>query len=67
MLCRCYSTTFIICPRDPLKTLGVTLPVVVLYIKNLGKYFSFEIQVRAEAPIRAAQRPRSEPSTPLMP
>lgn len=39
------STTYITCPADPQKTLGIKLPFLVMIIKNLKKYFSFEIQV----------------------
>ena len=40
-----YSTTFITCPADPQKTLGIKLPFLVMIIKNLKKYFTFEVQV----------------------
>ena len=39
------STTYITCPADPKKTLGIKLPFLVMIIKNLKKYFSFEVQV----------------------
>ena len=41
------STTFISCPADPCKTLGIKLSFLVMIIKNLKKYFTFEVQVRA--------------------
>lgn len=41
------STTFITCPADPKKTLGIKLPYLVMIIKNLKKYFTFEVQVRS--------------------
>lgn len=40
------STTFITCPADPKKTLGIKLPFLVMIIKNLKKYFTFEVQVK---------------------
>ena len=40
-----HSTTFITCPADPKKTLGIKLPFLVMIIKNLKKYFTFEVQV----------------------
>ena len=43
-----YSTTFITCPADPKATLGIKLPFLVMIIKNLKKYFTFEVQVREE-------------------
>lgn len=39
------STTYITCPADPKKTLGIKLPYLVMIIKNLKKYFTFEVQV----------------------
>lgn len=39
------STTYITCPADPKKTLGIKLPFLVMIIKNLKKYFTFEVQV----------------------
>ena len=41
----CFSTTYITCPADPKKTLGIKLPFLVMIIKNLKKYFTFEVQV----------------------
>ena len=40
------STTYICAPADPKKTLGIKLPFLVMIIKNLKKYFTFEVQVR---------------------
>lgn len=40
------STTYITCPADPRKTLGIKLPFLVMIIKNLKKYFTFEVQVK---------------------
>ena len=40
------STAFISCPADPAKTLGIKLPFLVMIIKNLNKYFTFEVPVR---------------------
>ncbi|KAF8072674.1 CFAP20 [Scenedesmus sp. PABB004] len=39
------NTTFITCPADPAATLGIKLPFLVMVIKNLNKYFSFEVTV----------------------
>merc|ERR1712042_336407 len=40
------STTYICAPADPKKTLGIKLPFLVMIIKNLKKYFTFEVQVK---------------------
>jgi hypothetical protein len=39
------STTYITCPADPKKTLGIKLPFLVMILKNLKKYFTFEVTV----------------------
>ncbi|CEP08300.1 hypothetical protein [Parasitella parasitica] len=39
------SNTYITCPPHPQRTLGIKLPYLVLIVKNLDQYFSFEIQV----------------------
>ena len=46
------STTFISCPGDATKTLGIKLPFLVMLIKNLKKYFSFEVQVLDDKNVR---------------
>ena len=46
------STTFIRCPADPNQTLGIKLPFLVMIIKNLKKYFSFEVQVLDDKNVR---------------
>lgn len=40
------ATCYIFTPINPKEVLGITLPFLVMIIKNLKKYFSFEIQVR---------------------
>ncbi|XP_041868565.1 cilia- and flagella-associated protein 20-like [Melanotaenia boesemani] len=39
------STTYITSPADHKETLGITLPFLVIIIKNLKMFFTFEIQV----------------------
>lgn len=39
------ATTFISCPQDPKKVLGIKLPFLIMIIKNMKKYFTFEITV----------------------
>jgi hypothetical protein len=46
------STTYITCPADPQQTLGIKLPFLVMIIKNLKKYFSFEVQVLDDKNVR---------------
>merc|ERR1719395_455211 len=46
------STTFITCPAAPNQTLGIKLPFLVMIIKNLKKYFTFEVQVLDDKNVR---------------
>eukprot|EP00798_Chlamydomonas_sp_ICE-L_P030494 gene30494-35512_t len=39
------ATTFVSAPCDPKGTLGIKLPFLVMIIKNMKKYFSFEVEV----------------------
>ncbi|BES92076.1 unnamed protein product [Nesidiocoris tenuis] len=38
-------STYIACPADMSETLGIKMPFLILIVKNLKKYFTFEIQV----------------------
>jgi hypothetical protein len=46
------STNYITCPADPKKTLGIKLPFLVMIIKNLKKYFTFEVTVLDDKQVR---------------
>lgn len=39
------ATTFITCPCDSRLSLGIKLPYLVLIVKNMRKFFSFEIEI----------------------
>ncbi|EES98626.1 Hypothetical protein GSB_104866 [Giardia duodenalis] len=39
------ATNYITCPADPNDTLAIKLPYLVMLIKNMRKYFSFEVQI----------------------
>lgn len=39
------STMYISCPREPKQVLAIKLPFLVLLVKNMRKYFTFEVQV----------------------
>uniref|UniRef100_A0A1I7XE84 DUF667 domain-containing protein n=1 Tax=Heterorhabditis bacteriophora TaxID=37862 RepID=A0A1I7XE84_HETBA len=39
------STSYISCPLDPKKNLGIKLPYFVMVVKNMRKYFTFEVQI----------------------
>ena len=57
------STTYITCPADQKKTLGIKLPFLVMIIKNLKKYFTFEVQVLDDKGIRRRFRASNYQST----
>ncbi|KAM7384371.1 hypothetical protein PAMA_011632 [Pampus argenteus] len=61
--CCPYSTTYITCPADPKKTLGIRLPFLVMIIKNLKKYFTFEVQVLDDKNVRRRFRASNYQST----
>mmetsp|Transcript_13784 Transcript_13784/g.55784 ORF Transcript_13784/g.55784 Transcript_13784/m.55784 type:complete len:114 (-) Transcript_13784:2886-3227(-) len=46
------STIYISCPSGDKQTLGIKLPFLVMIIKNLKKYFSFEVQVLDDKNVR---------------
>ena len=46
------STTFITCPPQPRASLGIKLTYLVLIVKNLKKYFSFEVEILDDKGIR---------------
>ena len=39
------STTYVTCPDKEVEELGIKLPFLVILVKNMKKYFSFEVQV----------------------
>ncbi len=53
------STAYITCPADPGKTLGIKLPFLVMIVKNLNKYFTFEVQVGDHVTPPAAAKGRA--------
>merc|ERR1719464_961164 len=57
------STTFISCPVSPKKTLGIKLPFLVMIIKNVKKYFTFEVQVLDDKNVRRRFRASNYQST----
>lgn len=46
------QSTYVTCPIDPAATLGIKLPFLVMIVKNLKKYFTFEIQVLDDKNVR---------------
>merc|ERR1712216_41533 len=57
------STNYITAPADPQKTLGIKLPFLVMGIKNLKKYFTFEVQVLDDKNVRRRFRASNYQST----
>lgn len=50
------ATTYISCPITPRQTLGIKLPFFVMIVKNMKKYFTFEIQILGNFTGRAQNR-----------
>lgn len=46
------QSTYITCPADPAATLGIKLSFLVMIVKNLKKYFTFEIQILDDKNVR---------------
>lgn len=57
------STNYIVCPADSKKTLGIKLPFLVMILKNLKKYFTFEVQVLDDKNVRRRFRASNYQST----
>ena len=57
------STNYINAPLDPKKTLAIKLPFLVMIIKNLKKYFTFEVQVLDDKQVRRRFRASNYQST----
>ncbi|KAL3315025.1 Cilia- and flagella-associated protein 20 [Cichlidogyrus casuarinus] len=57
------SSTYISCPLDATKTLGIKLPLLVLIVKNLGRYFTFEVQILDDKGIKRRFRASNFQST----
>ena len=58
-----HSTCFITCPSGTAQTLGIKLPFLVLVVKNVKKYFSFEVQLLDDKNIRRRFRASNYQST----
>lgn len=46
------STTYIICPSISKLSLGIKLPYLMLIVKNMKKFFSFEVEIMDDKQIR---------------
>ncbi|KAF7282291.1 hypothetical protein GWI33_002866 [Rhynchophorus ferrugineus] len=57
------ATTYITCPIKPRASLGVKLPYLVMIIKNMKKYFTFEIQILDDKEMRRRFRVSNFQST----
>ena len=57
------STSYIVCPANPKQTLGIKLPFLVMIIKNLKKYFTFEVQVLDDKGVKRRFRASNYQST----
>lgn len=46
------ATTYITCPPQPRSSLGIKLPYLILIVKNLKKFFSFEVEILDDKNVR---------------
>jgi len=46
------ATTYISCPMNASDSLGIKLPIVVFIVKNIKKYFTFEVQITDDKNIK---------------
>ncbi|XP_069678835.1 cilia- and flagella-associated protein 20-like [Periplaneta americana] len=57
------ATTYIFCPVDEKGSLGIRLPFLVMIIKNMKKYFTFEITILDDKDMRRRFRVSNYQST----
>ncbi|XP_065164215.1 uncharacterized protein [Atheta coriaria] len=57
------ATTYITCPIKPRASLGIKLPFLVMVVKNMKKYFTFEIQIVDDKDMRRRFRVSNFQST----
>lgn len=57
------STNYIVCPAESKRTLGIKLPFLVMILKNVKKYFTFEVQVLDDKNVRRRFRASNYQST----
>ncbi|UYV68080.1 CFAP20 [Cordylochernes scorpioides] len=53
------ASNFLICPADPKITLGIRMPYLAFTLKNLKKYFAFEVQIIDNKSVRRRFRASS--------
>lgn len=46
------STTYVTCPPQPRSSLGIKLPFLILIVKNLKRFFSFEVEILDDKNVR---------------
>ncbi|CAG9768228.1 unnamed protein product [Ceutorhynchus assimilis] len=57
------ATTYITCPINPRASLGIKMPYMIMLIKNMKKFFSFEIQILDDKDMRRRFRVSNFQST----
>mmetsp|Transcript_33458 Transcript_33458/g.77733 ORF Transcript_33458/g.77733 Transcript_33458/m.77733 type:complete len:282 (-) Transcript_33458:49-894(-) len=58
------STTYITCPAEAKQTLAIKLPFLTLLIKNLKKYFTFEVEILDDQNVSRRFRASTYTNTP---
>ncbi|KAJ2957660.1 hypothetical protein NQZ79_g6666 [Umbelopsis isabellina] len=57
------ANTYISCPHRPDRTLGIKLPYLVLLLKNMNRYFSFEVEIMDDKAVKRRFRASNFQST----
>jgi len=57
------ATNYITCPMNASDSLGIKLPYIVFVVKNMKKYFTFEIQIKDDKGINRRFRASNYQST----
>ncbi|CAI2163231.1 10068_t:CDS:2 [Funneliformis geosporum] len=62
------TSTYVTCPSQLNRTLGIKLPILVLVVKNFKKYFTFEVQIMDDKNIKRIFRASNfQPTTRVKP
>jgi len=46
------TTSFITTPPSPYQTLGIRLPIMIMVVKNMKRYFAYEVQILDDTGIK---------------
>lgn len=58
------AATYIMCPADPCRVLGIKNPILNMTVKNLNKYFAFDIQIQDDKGVKRRFRASTHQNVP---